>query len=321
VTSSALGLFIARRLAALAVLLVVVSFGVFALLYLAPGSIEQILLGTRPATPASIAAIRAEYHLDDSFLQQYWLWLQHAVTFDFGTSVRTGESVSTVIGDRLAVTLQLGVLAFAITILTGIPLGILAALRSRSAVDRGVVATAVAGISSPPFFTGLLLLYVFAVSLGLFPVFGAGAGLGDRFMHLALPAITLALTAIAVVVKLTRASMIQALEQDFVLAARARGLGEGRVVIGYALRNALIPVVTSGGLILGYMLTGTVLVEQTFALPGVGSLLIDAVGYKDIPVVQGIAMLATVVVVLANLVADVLYIVIDPRLRFGRAQT
>jgi peptide/nickel transport system permease protein len=318
-SSQSLAWFIGRRLAALAALLLVVSFGVFALLYAAPGSPEQVLLGTRPVTPATIAAVRAEYHLDDPFLTQYWLWLHHAVALDLGTSLHTGEPVMSMIGSRLLVTVGLGLYAFVLTLACGLPLGVLAAVRSRSVTDRSVVVVTVAGISSPPFFTGLLLLYVFAVSLGLFPVFGPGSGLTDRLAHLTLPAITLALTAIAVVVKLTRAAMIQALDQDFVLAARARGIDERRVILSYALRNALIPVVTSSGLIFGYMLTGTVLVEQTFALPGVGALLIDAVGFKDVPVVQGIAILATVIVVIANLAADVLYLVIDPRLRFGRA--
>ena len=168
------------------------------------------------------------------------------------------------------------------------------------------------------FATGIFLLYVFAVVLGWFPAFGQGEGFTDRLWHFALPALALALTAMALVVKLTRAAMINALDQDYVAFARARGLPKRRVIFAYAFRNSLLPVVTSAGVILGFMLTGAVIVEVTFALPGIGSLLVDSVTFKDVPMVQGVAMVIAVVIILVNLLTDILYVLIDPRVRFER---
>jgi peptide/nickel transport system permease protein len=318
-SASNLGLFIARRLAALVVLLVIISFGVFSLLYLAPGSAEQILLGPKPQTPETLRAIRQQYHLDQPFLTQYWIWLKGALHYDFGRSIRTNELVTTGIRNRMGIDFFLGIYGFLIAMILGVPLGIVAAVKKRTLTDRSVVGLSVVGVSAPAFASGLFLLYIFAVVLGWFPAFGPGSGFTSRLDHLALPALALALTAMALVVKLTRAAMINALDQDYVAFARARGLPAWRVLIFYALRNALVPIVTAGGLLLGYMLTGAILVEVTFALPGVGSLLIDAVSFKDVPIVQGIAIVAAVTIVLVNLVTDVVYLFVDPRIRYGRS--
>jgi peptide/nickel transport system permease protein len=319
VTGRSLTFLIGRRLVAMVVLLLIISFGVFTLLYLAPGSVEQILLGTKPATPQTLAAIRAQYHLDDPFLTQYWIWLKNALHGDFGTSIRTSEPVASGIESRMGLTLFLGGYAFVLVMLTGVPLGVLAATKKRSAIDRGVVGLGVVGVSAPAFATGIFLLYIFAVRLAWFPAYGQGSGFTDQIWHLTLPALALALTAMALVLKLTRAAMITALDQDYVAFARARGIPAGRVLVFYGLRNALIPVVTAAGLILGYLLTGAVLVEVTFALPGIGSLLVDSVNFKDVPMVQGVAMTVAVVIILVNLLTDILYLFIDPRVRFGRA--
>jgi peptide/nickel transport system permease protein len=312
--------FVARRLAALVVLLFGISFVVFSLLYLAPGSPEQILLGARVSTPETIAAIRAQYHLDDSFLAQYLDWLKGAIRFDFGRSIRTNEPVLTAIRERFVLTLQLGGFAFVLTMVIGVPLGIFAALKRRSTADRGVVAVSVLGVSAPTFAIGILLLYVFAVEFGWFPVFGQGSGLTGRVQHLALPAFALALTGIGLIVKITRAAVIQSLEQDYVTFALARGIPRRRVLTAYALRNSLLPIVTAAGLLLAYMLAGTVLVEVTFALPGLGSLLVDSVKNLDIPVVQALAMLIATIVVLINLISDLVYVLVDPRVTFDKAK-
>jgi peptide/nickel transport system permease protein len=174
-------------------------------------------------------------------------------------------------------------------------------------------------VSAPPFATSLLLLYLLAVKVSVFPAFGAGSGFVDRLYHLTLPALALAVSAAALVIKLTRAAMINALEQDYVAFARARGLSGSRVVLGYALRNALVPVVTATGLVLGYVLTGAVLIEYTFSLNGVGAYLVDAVNFKDFPVVQGIALLVAAIIMITNLLTDVAYLFVDPRIRFGAA--
>jgi peptide/nickel transport system permease protein len=319
-TGSGLALYVGRRLVALVLLLVVMSFVVFSLLYLAPGSPEQILLGARPASQETIDAIRDEYNLDDPFVVQYAKWAQDALTFDFGRSIRTNEPVVDAISDSFALTLQLGALAFLITIGIGVPLGVLAAVRRRTSVDRGVVAISVVGVSAPAFATGILLLYVFAVRVDWFPVFGEGTGIVERVHHLALPAFALALTGMGLVLKLTRTAVMTSLDQDYVTFARARGIPRRRVLTHYALRNALIPIVTTAGLLLAYMLAGTVLVEVTFALPGLGSLLVDSVRTLDMPMVQALTILIATIVIVVNLLADLLYVAVDPRITFAKGR-
>jgi len=310
--------FVARRLVALVLLLIVISFLVFTLLYLAPGSAEQALLGTRPSSPQLLATLRAQYHLDDPFLQQYWLWLSHAAQFDFGESIRTGRTVTDSIGARIPVTLFLGVYSFVIALLLGIPLGVLAAVRRRGAVDRAVVSLTVFGVSTPAFVSGVFLLYVFAVALGWMPSYGAGTGFFDRLWHLTLPAVAMSLIAMALLIKLTRTAMVTALEQDYVAFAQARGVPMREVIVRYALRNALVPIVTAAGLVLNVVLTGTVLVEATFALPGLGSLLVEAVQNKDVPMLQGVAIVFAAITICVNLLVDLAYTVVDPRIRFER---
>lgn len=310
-----LALLVVRRLVALAVLLIGISLLVFSLLYLAPGSPIDVLLGTRKRDPDVIAALTAQYHLSDPFLAQYWHWLAGAVRFDFGESIATRTPVTSVIGSALEVTLPLGLMAFALTMICGVPLGIVAALKRQRTADRAIVGLSIVGVSAPVFATGLALLYVFGVQLSWFPVYGTGDGWADRLYHLVLPTAALALTGVALVVKLTRAAMITALEQDYIVSARARGVTWLSVVVRYAMRNALGPIVTTAGIVLGGLLTGTVIIEVTFSLPGIGSLLVDSVNNKDIPVVQAVAMLAGATIVLANLLADMVHLSVDPRVR------
>ena len=313
--------FVVRRLAVMVVLLVVVSFCVFSLLYLAPGNPVEVLLGTRPNSPQLVASLRAEYHLNDSFLDQYWLWLRGAAHLNFGNSIITSEPVLSEIGPAANVSIFLTVYAFVLTLLVGVPLGVWAAVRKRTLVDRGVVGISVIGVCAPPFVSGALLLYVFAIALGWFPVYGVGGGFWDRLWHLSLPAVTLGLSVAALVVKLTRAAMITALEQDHVIFARARGVPAWRVVLLHAMRNALIPIVTALGLVFTALLTGVVLVEVTFAVPGMGALLISAIQNKDMPVVQGVTMIFAVIIIVANIGVDMLYALVDPRIRYGTASS
>lgn len=313
-----LGLFIARRLLAEAALLLFLSIAIFGLLYASPGSVEQVLLAGRTANEETRQNIRDRYNLDESLPTQYSMWAKGALQLDFGESIRTGEPVLTAIKERGRLTLRLGAYGFTLAFVAGIGLGILAAVRNRSSIDRAVVSMSVVGASAPPFVTGVFLLYVFAVLLGWFPAFGQGEGLVDQLWHLTLPALTLAFGGAALLTRFTRAGMITALDQDYVTFARARGVSEGRVLVGYALRNAMIPVVTASTVLLAAMLTGAVLIEVTFALPGLGALLIDSVAFKDIPMVQGLAMLLAAVAILTNLLTDVLYLFADPRIRYGR---
>ncbi|MER7207833.1 ABC transporter permease [Streptosporangium sp. NPDC000239] len=310
------GAFLARRLAGTAVVVALVSVGVFGLLYLAPGSVQQTLLGTRPATPETIAAIQARYHLDDPLPVRYLTWLGGALRGDLGVSIRTGSPVADMIGERLPLTLALTGYGTLLAVLVGVPLGVAGAVRRGRATDRFTVTAGVVGLSAPPFAVGLLLLVVFAAWLGWFPVYGTGEGLADRIWHLTLPAAALAVGAVGMLVRFSRAALIRELDQDYVVFARARGLG-GAGVLAYALRNSLVPILTAAGLVVTGMLAGTVLVEVTFALPGLGSLLVDSVTFKDVPVVQALALLLTLLIAAVNLLVDVGYSLADPRVRIG----
>jgi len=291
---------------------------VFGLLYLAPGNAIQVLLGTHPSSPAIIAALKAKYHLNDNFIQQYLLWLKGAVHLNLGISIQTGQTVTSLIGSRIGLTVFLGLYAFLISVLFGVPAGVIAAMRNRSVADRAIVGVSLLGVSVPAFVSGIFLLYLLAIDVGWFPVYGPGAGFTDRLWHLTLPAFALAFGVMALIVKLTRASMITVLEQDYIAFAQARGVGPVRVIVRYGLRNALGPIITAGGLILGVVITGAVLVEQVFALPGIGSLLITSVESKDVPVVQGFTLLAAAILIAANFLIDLCYLFIDPRITAGR---
>jgi peptide/nickel transport system permease protein len=313
--------FLVRRLLVLAVLLVVVSFSVFSLLYISPGNPVDVLLGNIPGTPETVHALRQQYHLDEPFFTQYWIWVKDAAHLQFGHSIQTTLPVTDEVKARLPMTLLLGAYAYVVTMVLGLALGIAAALKRGKALDRAIVACAVVGLSTPVFVAGVFLLYVFAIVVPWFPVFGRGNGFGDELWHLTLPAVALAIHTAAYVVKHTRAAMINVLEQDYVTFGRARGLSSPRILFLYALRNALIPVVTISGIILSFLIVGAVLVEVTFSLPGIGSLLVDSANSKDLPVLQGVAMLVAVVVMGANLLADLAYVAADPRIRLGRRAT
>ena len=311
-------MFLARRLSAMILLLAIISVGVFSLLYLAPGDTALALTRGRPAPPELLAELRAQYHLDEPFLTQYWLWLSAALQGDLGQSTVSGLPVIDAVRLRLPVTLFLGVYAFVLTMVAGVSLGIAAAVRRGSGLDRAIVGLSLGGVSMPVFVTGVLLLWAFAVELSLFPAFGPGDGFFSRLGHLTLPAIALALTQATYVLRLTRASMIDSLEHDSVAFARARGVPMHRVVVSYALRNALVPIVTAAGMILGQLVVGAVIVEVVFSLQGLGTLLIDAVSFKDVPTVQGLTLLAATSIILVNLATDVVYMVIDPRIRYEK---
>ena len=294
--------------------LLVLSFIVFSLMYLAPGDIVKNLLGNRPSSPDAVAAIRAQYHLDDPFLVQYVRWLGGFVTGDLGESIRLQTSVADAISSRVGLTAALCGIAFVIALVVAIPLGVRSAVRAGGVSDRTASALAVVGLSAPTFAVGLLLLYVFAYYLPVFPVYGAGSGGLDTLWHLVLPAITLALGLGAIILKLTRTAMLRELEADYVTSARARGLSE-RSVQRIALRNAAIPIVTGASLVLTFLVGGTVLAETTFALPGLGTLLQDSVLFKDIAVVQSLTLLVAIVIAVIALLADIAYILLDPRVR------
>ncbi|HET8928571.1 MAG TPA: ABC transporter permease [Microbacterium sp.] len=302
-----------RVLGTLAVLLVL-SVLVFSLMHLAPGDIVKNLLGNRPTSPEAVAAIRAQYNLDDPAWLQYLKWLGGFVTGDLGQSIRLQVPVADAISQRVGLTLALCGVAFLLALVVAVPLGVQSAVRAGGWTDSTASGLAILGLSAPTFAVGLLLLYVFAYYLPIFPVYGAGTGGLDTLWHLVLPAIALALGLGAIVVKLTRTAMLRELETDYVTAARARGIPE-RAVRRIALRNAAIPIVTGASLVLTFLVGGTVLAETVFALPGLGTLLQDSVLFKDIAVVQSLTLLVAVVIALIALLADLAYLLLDPRLR------
>ncbi len=310
--------FILRRLAVAVPLLLIISLGVFALVHLAPGDPVRALLGTRPSDPETLAALRERYHLNDPFIVQYGKWLWQVLQGDLGRSINGNRRVLNAISERASVTILLSLISTFIVLVAGILLGVVAALRRGTQLDRAVVMFGVFGISSPAFVTGIFLLYLFGVVLGWFPTFGPGRGFVDRLWHLTLPAVALALSVMAIVVKITRAAMIEELDKDYVVFARARGMSPGRITFAYVLRNALIPVVTAAGIIVVGLLANAIYVEVTFALPGLGSLIVDAVQKRDIPLIQGTTLVFACFVVVVNLIVDVIYALIDPRIRFGR---
>jgi peptide/nickel transport system permease protein len=313
--------YILVRLAQAIPLLLAISFVVFALVHLAPGDPVRTLLGSKPATAETIAVIRDRYHLDDPFIVQYAKWLWQVLQGDLGRSIAGNRKVLNIIVERMSVSLFLAAMSSVIVLVAGIGMGAYAALRRGSWLDRIIVATGVLGISSPAFVTGVFLLYIFGVVFGLFPIYGAGEGFADRFWHLVLPAFALAFSVMAIIIKITRAAMIDALSKDYVTFARARGLSSSRVIFRYVLRNALIPVITAAGLVLVGLVAGSIYVEATFALPGIGTLTVDAVSKRDIPLIQGTTLVFSVFVVVANLFIDVLYTLIDPRIRYGGAKS
>jgi peptide/nickel transport system permease protein len=309
--------YVAKRLLVAALLLVVVSFLVFSLVAVSPGSVETTLLGVRPATPETLQAIRSQYHLDQPFLVQYWYWAADALRLDLGRSITSGDTVTHLMEQRLPVSLELAAYTLLLVLVVGVPLGLIAGIRHGTRFDRTVTTVTVVGMSAPAFAVGLLLLYVFGVELGWFPVFGPGDGFVDRTRHLTLPAVALALALGALIVRQTRAAALDVMSQDYVTFARARGLGRRRIVVAYALRNVALPIITSAGFILILALSGAVLVETVFSLPGVGSLIVESVTTKDVPVVQGVALTLAFYVIVVNLLIDVSAMVIDPRTRYS----
>jgi peptide/nickel transport system permease protein len=310
--------YIVRRLLICIAVLVATSFLVFSLQYLAPGNMVLTFLGPQPNDSATRAALIKEYHLNKPFIDQYWLWLLGAVHLHFGNSIQTSQPVIDEIRQRFPTSLMLGLYGYVLTMIFGVGLGIVAALRRERITDRALVGGSILGLSTPAFVSGLLLIYLFGVLTHVFPVFGQGSGFFDELWHLTLPAITLAVGGVAFILKHTRAAVSKVLDQDYVVFARARGLSEWRVLIMYELRNALIPVITISGVLLAFLIVGAVIVEETFSIQGLGELLTSSATTKDLPMLQGVTMVVATMIVLANLLADLVYMAVDPRMRLGR---
>jgi peptide/nickel transport system permease protein len=309
--------YILKRLLALIPILVFTSFVVSTLVRLTPGDPALIMVGGRRTSPEILQAIRQQYALDKSPLGQYVYWVGNAVRGNLGESFRLKQSVSKLISERLPITLQLIVMSAILSLLIALPLGILAAVYKNTWVDYLATLISLLGMSSPVYFSGIVFILLFAYTLGWFPALGAGKGLWDSLYHLVLPSSVLALNMAALTSRMTRSSMLDVFGNDYITVARAKGLSPFRVNLLHAFRNALIPVLTVAALQLGFLFVGSVLVEFTFGLGGLGSLITDAIQNRDYPVVQGTTLFLVTIFVLLNLVTDLLYVVIDPRIRYS----
>lgn len=298
-------------------MLLFVSFVTFGLVRLAPGDPVLIVLGGKKVDPATMEVLRHQFGLIGDPFTQYVAWLGRALQGDLGESYRLRQDVVSLITERLSLTLQLVGLAMLITVVVAIPLGVVQAYRRDSAIDYSGSLLALIGLSSPVYFTAIVGVLVFAVGLGWLPAFGSGRDPVDQLRHLLLPAVALALGTIALTSRMTRSAMLEALSSDYIEAARAKGLPEQAILVKHALRNALIPVLTVTSLQVGFLLVGSVLVETTLGLGGLGSLITDAIQNRDYPVIQATVLLLAVAFSLLNLLTDLLYGVIDPRIRYG----
>ncbi|HHW25762.1 MAG TPA: ABC transporter permease [Firmicutes bacterium] len=313
---------IRRTLQAIPTLLVI-SFLVFSLLYITPGDPVELILGTedRKITPEQRAIVEAEWGLDKPFFERYVNFLARAIRGDLGTSYATGQDVFDSVMQRMPATLKLMAASMVLSLLISLPLGILAAIKHNSIWDSIATALATVGISLPRFWFGLVLIITFSLKLGWLPSMGSAnldQGLGPFLKFLILPAASLALSMAAVQTRMIRSSMLDVLGQDYVRYARSKGLKERAVLYGHALKNAMIPVITTIGGEIGGLLGGAVVTEQIFSWPGVGRLTVNSITKRDYPMIQGITLLLCFSYLMINLIVDILYGFIDPRIRLSK---
>ena len=312
--------FFARRLLMLLVSLLVASFVIFGSVYLAPGNALAALSGVRSLPPASLQVLQARYHLDKPFLEQYGYWLSNALHGDFGLSITLRENVSTLITSRMWTTAGLVLYASIIIVVIGISLGILSGLRPGILDTTALIVTAVSA-AIPAFVAAIVLILLFAVKLGWFPALGNGSGLLGSIHHLTLPAVALAVSSLAIVARVTRASVRAESNREHVQTAISRGIPMRSIVRRHILRNAAIPITTITGITIASLIAVSAVVETAFALNGLGAYLVQAAESKDIAVVQGISLVLVATFVVVNLLVDIAYALLDPRVSLGaRAQ-
>jgi len=301
--------YFARKIMTLPLLLLVASFLIFSAVRLLPGDPARIMAGMQ-ADQSVVNSVRLRLGLDKPFATQYLLFLKHALEGDLGLSIRSHKPVAEEIADRLPFTVALAVSAYLLALLTGLSAGIVAAIWRDSWVDRLVMLAAISGASVPNFWVALMAMNLFAVQLGWLPLLGA-----DHWQNYVLPSITLALFPAAMISRMTRAAMLEVIQQDYVRTARAKGLSSARVYLKHVFRNALIPIVTIAGMNFAGLLGGAVITETVFGWPGVGRLMVDAVRYRDYATIQGITLLTVMAVVTVNFTVDAFIGIIDPRVR------
>ena len=304
--------YVGRRILAIVPVLFGVTLAVFSMLFLVPGDPVKIMLAEFVTTPEQIAQMRAQLHLDEPVLKQYGRFVGNALRGDLGISIRSRRPVAAEITENIGSTGQLALASMLVAIGLGVPLGLLAALGRNSWLDVAAMGVALLGVAMPSFWLGLLLIFVFSLHLGWLPATGGG-----DLLHLVMPSVALGMIAAAIIARRTRASMREVRGQDYVRTARAKGLGGWSVIVRHALRNALIPVVTVFGLQFGNLLAGAVIVETVFSRPGLGRLIVGGILAKDFPLVQGTVLFVAATYVLINVVVDVAYAYVDPRIRIG----
>lgn len=310
---------IARRVGSIVLTLLVASFLIFEAMHLAPGDPAVVLAGgPQKATPRNLSIIREQYHLNDPLPVQYWDWLTGVLHGDLGRSYHYGDTVANLIASRLDTTLLLVCYASVLFLIFGIGLGILSALR-RGAIDSSVLVGTTFGHAVPPFVAGVVLIAVFGVGLGWFPVSGNGVGFASQIWHLTMPAIALAISATAIITRISRQTTLEQLAEDHVEVARYRGLSSGHTLRRHVLRNGISPVLTMSGIVMASMLAGTVIIEQVFGLSGIGKLLVDAINDNDMPVTQAVLVVMVVAYVLITTLTDALRAALDPRTRSARS--
>jgi peptide/nickel transport system permease protein len=320
-----MGRYIIRRLLWVIVLLLVVSIVTFLIFYALPSADPAVLRAGRSPNPALIVSIRHSLGLDKPIYVQYWRYIKDIVLhFNFGYSYQYSQPVRTMIFQRLPATISLTVGAVIVWLLIGLPVGMVSAIRRRSALDRATMTGALLAISSPPYWLGLVALYLFANDIGLVHVFdGAGtytsvaSNPGRWFGSLLLPWLVLAAAFAAFYARLLRSNLIETMSEDYIRTARAKGLSEQRVILRHAVRSAITPIVTVLGLDIGTLLGGAILIETVFNIPGVGRLAYDGIQNADLPVIQGTVLFGAFFIVIANLVVDVAYAFLDPRVRYS----
>ena len=310
--------YILRRILSTLPVMAIVALLVFSLLYIAPGDPATVIAGDQ-ASPEDVERIRQSLGLDRPFLVQFGSWVWHILHFDLGTSIFTNLPVTALIAQRLEPTLSLMAITLVLTIVIAVPLGVIAAWKAGSWVDRTIMAFAVFAFSLPVFVVGYVLAYVFALELEWLPVQGytpLARGFWPWLQNLILPSVALGGVYIALIARITRASMLDVLQQDYVRTARAKGLGQGNILFVHALKNAAVPIVTVIGIGIALLIGGAVVTESVFAIPGLGRLTVDAILRRDYPVIQGIVLLFSFLYVLVNLMVDVAYTLVDPRIRY-----
>jgi peptide/nickel transport system permease protein len=310
--------YVVRRILATVPVLGIVALAVFSILHIAPGDPAAVIAGDH-ATDEQVLAIRAKLRLDLPFHEQFMLWAGNAARGDLGVSIFSNRPVSELFLQRLEPSIALAILTTIIAVALAVPIGVLAAWKAGSWIDRGVMSFAVLGFSFPVFVIGYVLIYIFAMKLKLLPIQGyrpMADGLWPFLRHLILPSFALGLSFMALIARITRASVLEVLGQDHIRTARAKGLPARRLLFDHALPNAAVPIVTVIGVGVALLLGGVVVTESVFAIPGLGRLVVDAILQRDYPVIQGVLLLFSATYVIVNLIIDLLYVVFDPRIRY-----